>query len=122
MSVGFGVAGAQVALNALRAAFTFTKLHVGDPGAAGTANPAVNTTRVAATFGTTDSAGAFTTTADQTWTNVAGTEDYTYFSQWSLVTAGTFGWSGTVVSNPVTAGDTFTILTGNLDTSVVLAA
>ena len=40
MALGLGSNGANVALDALLAAHTWIKLHVGDPGPAGTANPA----------------------------------------------------------------------------------
>jgi hypothetical protein len=53
--------------------------------------------------------------ADIVWTGVSGSEDYTYYSLWSASTAGTFHQSGTVTANAVTAGDTFTIPTGDLD-------
>lgn len=121
MALGFGSAGAATALDAMRAAYTWVKLHVtGEPGAAGTANPATETDRQQAVFGAT-AAGAFTSTAAVTWTNVAASEDYLYFTVWTASTAGIFGWSGTITANAVTAGDTFTIAAGDLDTSVTLA-
>lgn len=121
MATGFGSAGAGTALDALKAAYTWVKLHVGEPGAAGTSNPATETTRKQATWGTT-TAGAFSNTNALDWTNVAGSEDYTHFSAHSASTAGTFGFSGTVTANPVTAGDNFQIAVGDLDASVPLAS
>ncbi len=121
MATGWGSAGAGTALDSARAAYTWIKLHVGDPGAAGTANPATETTRKQATWGTV-SAGAFSNTGALDWTNVAGAEDYTHFSCWTASTAGTFGFSGTVTANPVTAGDNFSIAVGDLDVSVPLAS
>lgn len=121
MATGWGSAGAATALDAARAGFTWIKLHIGDPGAAGTANPAAETTRKQATWGTV-TAGAFSNTAALDWTNVAGSEDFTFFTAWSASTAGTFGFSGTVTANPVTAGDNFSIAVGDLDTSVPLAS
>lgn len=87
----------------------YVKLHLGDPGAAGTANPAVETTREQATFAAASGA-ATTTTADLTWTTVAATETYSYVSFWDDPTAGTFlGAKALTTPRPVTAGDTFTI-------------
>lgn len=121
MATGWGSAGAGTALDATRAAYTWIKLHVGEPGAAGTANPATETTRKQATWGTV-TAGAFSNTADLVWTSVAGSEDYTHFTAWTASTAGTFGFSGTVTANPVVTGDTLTITTGSLGVSVTLAS
>ncbi len=121
MATGFGSAGAATALDALRAGYTWIKLHVGDPGSAGTAGPATETTRKQATWSTV-TAGAFSNTADLVWTNVAGSEDYTHFTAWSASTAGTFGFSGTITANAVATADTFTIPTGDLDVAVTLAS
>jgi hypothetical protein len=121
MATGFGSAGAGTALDALKAAYPWVKLHVGDPGANGTANAATETTRKQATWGTT-TAGAFSNSASLDWTSVAGSEDYTHFTAWSASTAGNFGFSGTITANPVTTGDNFTIAIGDLDTSVPLAS
>lgn len=91
------------------------QLHTADPGSAGTTAVATETTRKAATFSAA-SAGAITTSADLTWTNVAGTETYTHVSFWSATSAGTFlGSKALTASKSVTAGDTFTIATGDLD-------
>lgn len=98
------------------------QLHVGAPGAAGTTNPATETDRVQATFGSAASAGAISNTVALTWTGVAGTEDYTHFTAWSASTSGTFLFSGTITANAVTTGDTFTIPVGDLDASLVVAS
>lgn len=115
-----GTAG-NTALDNLLASFSFVKLHIGDPGANGTANPAVETTRQQATWAAAAS-GASSNTNLLSWSNVAGTEDYTHFSVWTLVSGGVFGFSGTVTANAVAAGDTFSIAIGNLDVSLVLAS
>jgi hypothetical protein len=103
----------------------FIKLHVGDPGAAGTANAAGNTTRkdLTAAMGTAAS-GAITNTSAITWTSgeVTTSEDYTHWSLWDNLTAGTFLCSGTMTANAVTAGDQFTIPVGDLDSSLSTAA
>lgn len=95
----------------------YMKLHVGDPGDAGTANAATETTRKEVTFSAA-SAGTITNDAAITWANVAGTEDYTHFSLWDAAAAGNCLFTGTVTANAVTAGDTFTIATGDLDLTI----
>jgi hypothetical protein len=121
MATGLGSAGANAALDAAAAAHTWIKLHTGDPGAAGTSNAATETTRKQATWASA-SGGATSNTGALTWTAVAGSEDYTHFTAWTASTAGTFGFSGTITANAVTAGDTFTIATGDLDLALTLAS
>ncbi|MGQ5576764.1 phage tail fiber protein [Streptomyces sp. ECR3.8] len=121
MSVGFSTAAANSHLDSQGSTYSWIKLHVGDPGAAGTANAAVETTRKQATWASASGA-AKTTTADLVWTGVAGSEDYTHFSMWTASTGGTFGGSGTITANAVTAGDTFTIPAGDLDLSLPVAS
>jgi hypothetical protein len=121
MAEGMGSAGANTALDALLAAYTWIKLHVGAPGSAGTANAATETTRKQATWRAASS-GASSQSNALTWTSVAGTEDYTHFTCWTASSAGTFGFSGTVTANSVTAGDTFTIAIDDLDVSYTLAS
>jgi len=99
----------------------YIKLHVGDPGAAGTSNAATETTRKSASFGAA-SAGVLTSDADVTWTNISGSQDATHFTAWDNVSAGNFLFSGTITANPYTAGDTFTITSGNLTVSLTLAS
>jgi hypothetical protein len=97
------------------------KLHVGDPGAAGTSNAATETTRKQASFSAASS-GAITSDAALTWTSVAGTEDFTHYTAWTASSGGTFLFSGTVTANAVTAGDTFTVATGDLDLTLTAAS
>lgn len=101
----------------------YLKLHTGDPGSAGTANAAGNTTRKSVSFGAAAS-GVCSNDAAISWTSgeVTTSEDYTHWSLWSASTAGTFYMSGTLTANAVTAGDTFTIAIGDLDLSLVVAA
>lgn len=130
MAVGLSATVANALLDGLGNATNWTaptafwvKLHVGDPGSAGTANAATETTRKQASFGAA-SGGAITTDAALTWTNVAGTEDYTHFSAHDDdgTPTGNFLCSGTIVANSVTAGDTFSIATADLDLAVSTAA
>lgn len=99
----------------------YIKLHVGDPGANGTANPAVETTRKSVSFGSA-SAGVLTSDADITWTNISGSEDATFFTAWDNLTTGNFLFSGSITGNPYTAGDTYTISSGSLTASLTIAS
>lgn len=99
----------------------YVKLHVGDPSSNGTANPATETTRKAASFGSA-SAGVLTSDADVVWTNIAGSQTATFFTAWDAATSGNFLFSGSITGNPYTAGDTFTIASGALTVSLTLAS
>jgi hypothetical protein len=112
------------ALTTLPVAAVWIKLHTADPGAAGTTAAATNTTRKQATFGSVASGGAISNTTDISWSTgeVTGSEDYTHFSAWTASTAGTFLFSGPVTANAVTAGDQFTIATGDLDLTLSVAS
>lgn len=96
---------------------TYIKLHLGDPGEDGTANPAAETTREAVSFSAA-STGSMVSSATVEWTNVAATEVYTHWSMWDNATAGNCLWTGALgASASMTAGDTFqlTSLTLTLD-------
>ncbi len=121
MAEGLSSAAATTALTGILTSYTWVKLHVGAPGAAGTANPATETTRKQVTWGTV-SGGAGDNTGALTWTNVAGSEDYTHFTVWTASTAGTFGFSGVITANAVTTGDTFTIPANDLDVALAVAS
>ena len=99
----------------------YVKLHVGDPGSAATANAATETTRKSVSFAAA-SAGAIASDADISWTNIAGSQDATHFSSWDSLTAGNFLFSGTITGNAYTAGDTYTISSGNLSASLTVAS
>lgn len=99
----------------------YIKLHVGDPGSAGTSNAATETTRKAASFAAA-SGGVLTSDADVTWTNIAGSQDATHFTAWDNATTGNFLFSGTITANAYTAGDTYTITSGSLTATLTLAS
>lgn len=100
-------------------AAVYTKLHLGDPGSAGTSNAATNTTRQAVTFGAAAATGAISNTAAVEWTAVSTTETYTHVSFWTASSGGTFLGSDDLSSSAaVTAGDTFRIPTGDLDVTL----
>lgn len=99
-------------------AAVYVQLHTGDPGEAGTANAAVNTTRQAATFAAA-SGGTSLTSAQLTWTAVPASETYSYVSLWDAVTGGNCLWSGPMSSGvPVIVGAAFRILMGALSVSL----
>ena len=99
----------------------YVKLHTGDPGANGTGNPATETTRQAASFGA-SSSGTLTSDADITWTNIAGSQDATFFTAWDNLSAGNFLFSGSINGNAYTAGDTYVIPSGSLTVSLTIAS
>ena len=102
-------------------AVPYIKLHVGDPLGAGTASPAIETTRKSVSFGAA-AAGALANDVAVTWTNIAGSQDATHFTVWDSLTAGNFLFSGTITANAYTAGDTYTIAIGGLTTSLTIAS
>jgi hypothetical protein len=94
----------------------WVQLHIGDPGAAGTANPAANTARRQATFGTPAAGGVISNTALLEWLTVPNGETYTHISLWTATSGGTFlGNDQLSAPAAVTAGDTFRIPVGDLD-------
>ena len=89
------------------------------PGQAGTSNPAANTTRQQATFGSAATGRAISNTAAIEWSAVSNTETYTWISLWDASTSGNFlGRDDLSTSAAVTAGDTFRIPIGDLDLTV----
>lgn len=122
MATGFAPAIANAVLDSLARAIAWTppaevwiQLHTADPGAAGTANVAANTTRKQATFGSAASGGSISNTVAVAWSSVSATETYVYFSAWSASMAGTFLFSGALSATTTTAGDSFTVAIGDLD-------
>lgn len=105
-------------LTAWAAKYTYAKMHVGDPGSAGTANAAVETDRINTTWDTPSSAVPFVVTMTHTnqlnLTGVAGSEDYTYVSYWSASSGGDYGGNGPITSDPVTIGDNWFLPIGAL--------
>jgi hypothetical protein len=99
----------------------YLQLHTADPGANGTSSVATENTRKSVSFSAASS-GAISNDVAITWTNVAGSEDYTHFTLWDASTSGNFLWSGTVTASAVTAGDTFTIAIGDVDLTATVAS
>lgn len=102
----------------LPTANVWVKLHIGDPGEAGTANAAGETTRQQVSMAAAAS-GATTNDADLTWTSVSTGETYSHISIWDASTAGNCLWTGALsASKTVNVGDNFTIPTGDLDVTL----
>jgi hypothetical protein len=100
----------------------YLQLHIGDPGGAGTANAAGETTRQSVSFAAAAS-GLMSSDATVTWTAVSTAETYSHYSAWDASTAGNFLWSDTLVSNvTVAVNDDFEIPTGDVDLAFNLAA
>ena len=125
MATGLASGQADAILDALCRSVAYSdplsfnvKLHIGDPGAAGTSNAAGNTTRKAVTFSAA-SGGAITNSAALNWTSVSTTETYTHVSFWSDIAAGTFlGSDALNTPRSVTAGDNFEIAIGDIDVTL----
>lgn len=97
----------------------FIQLHTADPTDTGTTAVAGNATRKSASFAAA-SGGTSTSDADIEWTTgeVDTTEVYSHFSLWDASTAGNCIGTGTVTGGSVTAGNAFTIASGNLTFSL----
>lgn len=127
MAVGMATATANAILDAIcnntsySVAQTYMKLHIGDPGAAGTTNAATETTRKSVSFGAAAS-GAIANDVAITWTSIAGSQDATHFSLWDNVSAGNFIGSGTITANGYTAGDTYNVAIGAATLSLSVAS
>lgn len=101
----------------------FIKLHTGDPGAAGAANAAGNSTRAACTFGATATGGNLSNTASVAWTGVGTAETYSYVSLWDAATAGNCKMTGSLpVPRTVSIGGDFSIPIGDVDISLNVAS
>lgn len=129
MTLGLSATVANAILDSLCSGATWTapaaawiQLHIGDPGAAGTGNPAGNTTRIQGVFAAA-AAGTITTSTATTWPNVSTSETYTRFSVWDAASGGSFQFSGTIIATgAVTNGDDFNAAAGQLVASLTVAA
>jgi hypothetical protein len=54
--------------------------------------------------------------------NVAGSQDATYFTAWSLAAGGVFWFSGTITANAYVAGDTFNVAVGAMSVQLTVAS
>ncbi len=120
--MAIAVGEANKALDALcgRATYTanaavFAKLHLGDPGAAGTSNAAAATTRKQVTWASAASQ-VLASSAALTWSggDLTTTETITHLSFWTASSGGThLGGAALNASAPVTAGETLNIASGS---------
>lgn len=93
---------------------SWLQMHLGDPGAAGTANQALVTARKQITLGTV-TVGSAPTSAPLTWGTVSATEDPTHYSLWTLEVSGVFLFSGLLdAGTGYTVGNSFVIDAGSL--------
>jgi hypothetical protein len=113
MAVGLAVSQANAILDTLVTGGFWVQLHVGDPGAAGTANIAGNATRKLPTFPSA-AGGQKSNDAVVSWSagEVDTSEDYTHWSAWTASSGGTFKCSGLMTANAVVVGDTYSIPIG----------
>lgn len=121
MPEGLIAATANTTLDGYGTTYPWIKLHVGAPGAAGTANPSTETTRKQASWAAA-AAGSKATNADLLWPSVAGSEDHSHYSAWTLATGGSCGFTGVITANAVTAGDDFKIASGGLTATFPVAS
>jgi len=117
MTVGLSVAGlANRVLNHLvggavwsQPAGLWVQLHLGDPGAAGTASPSLVSARSPAFFNSAAAGSVSMTTPAPQWT-MTSTEVVSHVSVWSAASGGTFLWSAQLaVAKNVGSGDTLTL-------------
>jgi len=125
MTVGLAAAVANGFLdnfrnNAVSARNVFMKLHIGDPGAAGTANPSAVTTRNAVTWSA--ASGASMALSSISGYSMTTTETITHISFWDASTAGNFLQSAALTSSqPVINGSTLNFTTITLSYSPIAA-
>lgn len=126
MTAGASTARANSILNVHRntaysgIATPFIKLHIGDPGSAGTTNPSAVTTRNAITWNAA-AAGSMTLNTLGTWA-MTTSETLSHVSEWDASTAGNFieSWAMTA-GVAVVNGSTFSISTYTLSVSPIAA-
>lgn len=98
----------------------YIKVHLGDPGAAGTANPSAVTTRSQATFAAA-SAGAIALSNTPSFAMTA-TEALTHISAWDAASGGNVLFTGALGSTRnVNNGDTFNLTSLGVALTPVMA-
>lgn len=89
----------------------YVKLHIGDPGAAGTASPSAGDATRKSVSHNAASAGAITISGTSgPWTNGGSSETLTHVSVWDSATTGNFLYSAALTASQAWAsGNTFTL-------------
>lgn len=99
----------------------WAQLHIGSPGASGTANLSAVTTRQQLTFAAASGGALALSTTPSAW-DMTTTETITDISLWSLSSSGVFYWSAPLtVAKTVANGDTLTLNTCGLSLSPLAA-
>jgi len=99
----------------------YVKLHVGDPGSAGTASPSAVATRAQLTLAQA-SGGAVALTGTQPSWLMTASENISHISVWDNASSGSFLWSAQLaVTKTVASGDTLTLTTCGLSLSPLAA-
>ena len=99
----------------------YVRLHVGDPGASGTAQTSAVSTRSQATFSAAASGAIALTGTNPSWT-MTGSETISHISVRDSSTAGNFLWSATLsVAKLVQSGDTLTLTSCGLSLGALAA-
>lgn len=99
----------------------WAKLHLADPGSAGTTSPAASTTRKQATFAAA-SAAAVASSVALIWSggDITTTETVTHLSFWTASTGGTYLGSAPLnASAALTAGETLNIASGSFTVTII---
>lgn len=103
----------------------YLKLHLGDPGASGTANPAACTARKQVVFGNAASSGVISNTASAQWTSADGTvaETITHWSLWDAASGGNCLMTGALTSSvAVSLNGTITLNVGGCSPTFTVAS
>lgn len=108
MTVGTSATQLNTMIDTLLAAGTYVQFHVGDPGAAGTANVSAVTTRQSVSFAAASGGSKAATGSPVAAYTATSTETCTHVSFWSAITAGTFKCSAALSSGvALNSGDVF---------------
>jgi hypothetical protein len=102
----------------------FVKLHIGDPGSAGTANASSVTTRPALTYAAASAGACALTGTPPSWPSWAGTSPETVsdISVWDASSAGVFQYSIALTANKVVqTGDTLTLTSASVSLAPLAA-
>lgn len=96
----------------------YVKLHIGAPGAAGTSNPATETTRKQHSFSAASS-GATSNTGQTDWSTYPAAETVSHVSFWDNVSAGNFlGSDDLATAQAMSVGETFRVRVGDIDLAI----